>query len=337
MDLPALWFVIIAVLWAGFLFLEGFDFGVGVLAIAVTRDEDERTQALEAIGPVWDADEVWLITAAAAIFAAFPRWYAELFAAAYLPLLLVIVGLVVRAVSVEYRLKRASRRWQHRWDIGIAIASASLPFLFGVLWAGLLQGLPLQPSGEPTRLTGLEIISWYSILGGLVVLAFSLAHGAAFLALKTLDPIRARVQAWAARLSALACVLMAVFAAWTFAQFSRADVVALAIGLVSVLALAGALLATIRARAGLAFVLDGVAILAFVAMIFTALAPNAIPSSISPSADLTLAQAAASPYPLAVMTIVTAIAFPVVLAYQGWSFWVFRQRVARPTPVASAE
>lgn len=331
MELHMLWFVVIAVLWAGFFFLEGFDFGVGILAITLTRDEDERSQALAAIGPVWDADEVWLIVAAAAIFAAFPAWYAGLFAAAYLPLLLVVVCLVVRAVSIEYRLKRSSGHWQRRWDVGIALASATLPLLFGVLWAGLLQGLPIDASGRLSDLTGLEIISPYSILGGLAVLAFSLAHGAGFLALKTLDPIRGRAAAWAGRLQALAILTMAAFVLWTGLQFSRGDDWVFVAGAGCVAAMVLALVATARQRHGIAFGLNAVAILGYVAVVFIALAPNAIPSSLDASADLTLAAAAAAQYPLTVMTIVLVIAFPVVLLYQGWSFWVFRKRIALPT------
>lgn len=330
MELHTIWFIVIALLWAGFFFLEGFDFGVGILAITLTRSDDERSQALEAIGPVWDADEVWLITAAAAIFAAFPAWYAGLFSAAYLPLLLVIVGLVVRALSVEYRLKRTSPRWRHRWDYGIALASAALPFLFGLLWAGLLQGLPIDADGQLATLTGLEIITPYSILGGLVVLAFSLAHGASFLALKTLDPIRSKATAWAARLQAVATITMAAFVIWTGLQFSRSDPWVLVTGALSVIALLAALVAIRRQRHGIAFTLNAVAVLAYVATVFVALAPNAIPSSLDPAADLTLAAAAAAPYPLTVMTVVLALAFPVVLLYQGWSFWVFRKRIALP-------
>lgn len=331
MELHTLWFIVIAVLWAGFFFLEGFDFGVGILAITLTRDEDERSQALAAIGPVWDADEVWLITGAAAIFAAFPAWYAGLFAAAYLPLLLVIIGLVVRALSIEYRLKRSSPRWQHRWDLGIALTCAALPFLFGLLWAGLLQGLPIDAQGRLADLTGLEIISPYSILGGLAVLTFSMAHGAGFLAMKTLDPIRSRATAWATRLEGIAAVTMAAFVAWTALQFSRGDRWVLVTGAVSVLAMLIALVATGRHRHGLAFGFNAVAILGYVATIFIALAPNAIPSSLDPAADLTLAAAAAGAYPLTVMTIVLVVAFPIVLLYQGWSFWVFRQRIAMPS------
>ncbi len=334
MDLTTLWFVLIGVLWAGFFFLEGFDFGVGVLAVTLTKDESERSQALEAIGPVWDADEVWLITAAAAVFAAFPAWYATLFPAAYLPLLLVIVGLIVRGVSIEYRHRRSSPRWQRRWDVGIAWASAALPFLFGVFWAGLLQGVPIGAAGLES-VTGLEIITPYSILGGIVLLAFSLAHGAVFLALKTRDHVEHRARRAATRLIMLAGASMTAFAVWTYVSFSREDIAALVFGLLSVLALAMAQWGITTGRFGLAFLSNGLAILGFTATVFWALAPNAVPSSIDPAYDLTLAAASAADYPLTVMTVVAVVALPVVLAYQAWSFWVFRRRIRRPEPEAA--
>lgn len=327
MDLVNLWFVLLAVLWAGFFFLEGFDFGVGVLAIAITRNESERSQALASIGPVWDADEVWLITAAAAIFAAFPKWFGTLFPAAYLPLLLVIVGLVVRAVSIEYRQKRSAKRWRRRWDVGIATASALLPFLFGVFWAGVLRGVPISADGVGPLL-GLELISVYSILGGLVLLSFSLAHGATFLALKTTGGVEHAARVWATRLIVIAGALMTAFAVWTYASFSRGDVLALVFGLLSVIALAIALLATHRKRFLIAFWMNALAILGYTGSIFIALFPNAVPSSVDPQFDLTLANAATGSYPLAFISIIALVAVPLVLLYQAWTFWVFRQRLA---------
>lgn len=327
MDLVNLWFVLIAVLWAGFFFLEGFDFGVGVLASSLGRNEEERTQALAAIGPVWDADEVWLITGAAAIFAAFPIWFSTLFPAAYLPLLLVIVGLVVRAVSIEYRMKRSAPRWRTRWDKGIAIASAALPFLFGVFWAGLLQGIPVDADGLQS-VAGLEIITGYSILGGLVLLSFSLAHGATFLALKTTAGVEEAARRWATPLIAIAGALMTVFAVWTYASFSRGDAVALVAGLLSVVALAVALFATRARKYKLGFWMNGLAVLGYTASLFIALFPNAVHSSVSTTYDISLTTAATGEYALQVMTVISLIALPIVLAYQAWSFWVFRGRVA---------
>jgi cytochrome d ubiquinol oxidase subunit II len=242
--------------------------------------------------------------------------------------MLVVVGLIIRAVSIEYRHRRSAPRWKRRWDVGIAVASALLPFLFGVFWAGLLQGAPLGPNG-PEQVTGLEIITPYSILGGVVLLSFSLAHGAVFLALKTRDDIEHKARRAAIWLIMTAGASMTAFAIWTYFSYSREDVTALVFGLLSVLALAAAQWGIWTGRFGIAFVANGLAVLGYTATIFLALAPNAVPSSIDPAYDLTLSAAAAGDYPLTVMTVVAVIALPVVLLYQGWSFWVFRARVRK--------
>lgn len=327
MGLPELWFIIVAVLWTGFFFLEGFDFGVGMLSRFLGADEAERGQMLTAIGPVWDADEVWLITGGIAIFAAFPAWYAALFPAAYLPLLIVIVAIVVRAVAIEYRSKRPGPAWRSRWDTAVAIASLLLAFLFGVFWAGIVHGIPIDASGQFVGRSLLSFINVYSVLGGLTLLSFSLAHGATFLALKTAGPVQVKNEAWAARFDVVAGALMTAFAAWTYWSFSRGDAVALAVGILAVVAMLVALVANIRRRPLIAFWSHGVAIAAFVASMFIALYPNVLPSTLDPGASLTVEGAAASPYSLGVLTVVAAIGLPLVIGYQAWSFWVFRKRI----------
>lgn len=327
MGLPELWFVIVAVLWTGFFFLEGFDFGVGMLARTLGSDEDERRQMLTAIGPVWDADEVWLVTGGIAIFAAFPAWYAALFPAAYLPLLIVIVAIVVRAVAIEYRSKRPGPQWRSRWDTAVAVASLLLAFLFGVFWAGIVHGIPIDADGQFVGGSLVSFINPYSVLGGLTLLSFSLAHGATFLALKTAGPVQHRNAAWAARFDVVAGALMTAFAAWTYWAYSRDDAVALMVGLLAVVAMFIALVANLRGRSLIAFWSHGVAIAAFVASIFIALYPNVLPSTLDPEASLTVAGAAASPYSLGVITVVAAVGLPLVIAYQAWSFWVFRKRI----------
>jgi cytochrome d ubiquinol oxidase subunit II len=327
MGLPELWFVIVAVLWTGFFFLEGFDFGVGMLARTLGSDEDERRQMLTAIGPVWDADEVWLVTGGIAIFAAFPAWYAALFPAAYLPLLVVIVAIVVRAVAIEYRSKRPGPRWRSRWDTAVAVASLLLAFLFGVFWAGIVHGIPIDASGQFVGGSLVSFINAYSVLGGLTLLSFSLAHGATFLALKTAGPVQQRTEVWAARFDVIAGALMTAFAAWTYWAYSRDDAIALMVGLLAVVAMLIALVANLRGRCLIAFWAHGVAIAAFVASMFIALYPNVLPSTLDPEASLTVEGAAASPYSLDVITVVAAIGLPLVIAYQAWSFWVFRKRI----------
>lgn len=327
MGLPELWFAIVAVLWIGFFFLEGFDFGVGMLSRFLGADEAERGQMLTAIGPVWDADEVWLITGGIAIFAAFPAWYAALFPAAYIPLLLVIVAIVVRAVAIEYRSKRPGERWRSRWDTAVAVASLLLAFLFGVFWAGIVHGIPIDASGQFVGRSLLSFINPYSILGGLTLLSFSLAHGATFLALKTAGPVQRKNEVWATRFDVVAGALMTAFAAWTFWSYSRGDALALAIGVLAVLGMLVALIANLRTHPLIAFWAHGVAIAAFVASMFVALYPDVLPSTLDPAASLTVEGAAASPYSLGVLTVVAAIGLPLVIAYQAWSFWVFRKRI----------
>lgn len=327
MGLPEVWFVLVAVLWTGFFFLEGFDFGVGMLSRVLGSDESERSQMLTAIGPVWDADEVWLVTGGIAIFAAFPAWYAALFPAAYIPLLLVIVAIIVRAVAIEYRSKRPGPRWRARWDTAVAVASLLLAFLFGVFWAGIVHGIPLDDSGQFVGRSLLSFLNGYSILGGLTLLTFSLAHGATFLALKTTGPVRGRNERWATRFDVVAGALMTAFAVWTYWAYSRDDAVALAVGILAVVAMFVALVANMRIRPFIAFWAHGVAIAAFVAQMFIALYPNVLPSTLDPAGSLTVTGAAASPYSLTVITVVAAIALPLVIAYQAWSFWVFRKRI----------
>ena len=328
-DLPLLWFAIVAVLWTGFFFLEGFDFGVGMLARALGRDETERTQMLTTIAPVWDADEVWLVTGGIAIFAAFPAWYAALFPAAYLPLLLVIVALIVRAIGIEYRIKRPGDRWRARWDSAVAVSSLLLALLFGVFWAGIVHGIPIDESGAFVGRSLWSFINPYSLLGGVTLLAFCLAHGATFLALKTAGEVRHRCADWAVRFDVVAGALMTAFAAWTWLGYSE-DVAAFAVGMVAVAAMLAALIANARGRALIAFWCHGAAIAAFMAQLFIALYPMVLPSTIDPAFGLTIAAAAAGDYPLTVITWTIAIALPVVIGYQAWTFWVFRQRITRP-------
>lgn len=329
MDLVTLWFVILAVLWTGFFFLEGFDFGVGMLA-SRGRDDAERRQMLSAIGPVWDADEVWLVTGGIALFAAFPVWYATAFSAAYIPLVLVIAAIIVRGVAIEYRSKRPEHRWRQAWDVAIATSSALLPLLFGVFWAGMLHGLPLDAEGDFVGRSLWSFINGYSLLGGLTLLTFSLAHGSAFLALKTDGEVRTRHERLAVVLGALAAVMMLAFTMWTYRAFTEGDTGALAAGLVSVAAMAGAVVASYAGRVRLAFWLHGAAVAGFVAQIFIGLYPLALPTTLADGTSLTLADAASGPVTLQFITVIAAIGMPLVIAYQAWSFWVFRKRISKP-------
>ena len=330
MDLVTVWFVILAFLWTGFFFLEGFDFGVGVLA-SRGRDDAERRQMLKAIGPVWDADEVWLVTGGIALFAAFPVWYATSFSAAYIPLVLVIAAIIVRGVAIEYRSKRPEHRWRQTWDVAIATSSALLPLLFGVFWAGMVHGIPLNADGAFTGESLLSFINAYSLLGGLTLLTFSLAHGAAFLALKTDGEVRVRHERLTVVLGAVAAGLMLIFSIWTYAAYTDGDTGALAVGIVSVAAMVGAVIASAGRHMMLSFWLNGLAVAGFVAQLFIGLYPYALPTTVEGGTSLTLVDAAAGEVTLQFITVVAVIGMPLVMAYQAWSFWVFRKRITKPT------
>lgn len=337
MDLVTVWFLILALLWTGFFFLEGFDFGVGMLAYR-GRDDAERRQMLSAIGPVWDADEVWLVTGGIVLFSAFPVWYAESFSAAYLPLILVIAAIIVRGVALEYRSKRPEHRWRSTWDVSIAVSSMLLPLLFGVFWAGMVHGIPLNASGVFTGESLLSFINPYSLLGGLTLLTFSLAHGAAFLALKTEGEVRTRHERLTVILGAVAAALMLVFSIWTYAAYTDGDTGALAAGIISVVAMVAAVAASARRQLMLSFWLHGVAVAGFVAQMFIGLYPYALPTTLADGTSLTLTDAAAGEVTLQFITVIAVIGLPVVIAYQAWSFWVFRKRISKPTdsPAESA-
>ncbi|RZT78595.1 cytochrome bd-I ubiquinol oxidase subunit 2 apoprotein [Micromonospora violae] len=324
MDLTTIWFLLVAVLFTGYFILEGFDFGVGMLLPVLGRDDRERRVLINTIGPVWDGNEVWLITAAGAMFAAFPEWYATLFSGFYLPMLLILLALIARGVAFEYRHKRPEASWKRRWDTAIVVGSLLPAILWGVTFANILRGVPLNADHE--YVGGLlDLLNPYALLGGATTLALFLTHGAVFLALKTTGDIRERAGALAARLGAGAAVLAIGFLTWTLSIRSSAAAVVLAVG--AALALLGALTAARVRREGWAFTGTAVAIGLAVATLFAALFPNLLPSTLDTAGTLTAANAAATPYTLKIMTWVAVIFTPVVLAYQGWTYWVFRKRI----------
>jgi cytochrome bd ubiquinol oxidase subunit II len=324
MALHTVWFVLIAVLWTGYFFLEGFDFGIGVLTRLLARDEQERRVLINTIGPVWDGNEVWLLTAGGATFAAFPDWYATLFSGFYLPLLAILVCLIVRGVAFEYRGKRDDARWKRSWEQAIFWTSLGPAFLWGVVFADVVHGVPIGPDGDYTGGL-LDLLHPYALLGGLATLALFTLHGAVFAALKTLGPIRARARALATRLGVVTAVLAAGFLAWTQAQDGNTR--SLAAMAIAVAALLAALAANAAGREGWSFTFSGTAIAAAVAMLFLTLFPNVMPSSLNPAWNLTVTNAASSPYTLRILTWVAAFGAPLVVAYQTWTYWIFRRRI----------
>ncbi|MFD3538014.1 cytochrome d ubiquinol oxidase subunit II [Streptomyces sp. NPDC058662] len=324
MQLHDVWFVLIAVLWTGYFFLEGFDFGVGVLTKLLARDRTEKRVLINTIGPVWDGNEVWLLTAGGATFAAFPEWYATLFSGFYLPLLLILVCLIIRGVAFEYRHKRPEDRWQTNWEHAIFWTSLIPAFLWGVAFANIVRGVKIDQDME--YVGGLlDLLNVYSILGGLVTLTLFTFHGAVFTSLKTVGDIRDRSRVLAGRLGAVTAVLALGFLLWT--QASRGDAESLVAMVVAVVALLGALGCNLVGREGWSFALSGVTIAATVAMLFLTLFPNVMPSSLNEAWNLTVTNASSSAYTLKIMTWCAAVATPLVVLYQGWTYWVFRKRI----------
>ncbi|MFD7610097.1 cytochrome d ubiquinol oxidase subunit II [Streptomyces sp. NPDC059828] len=324
MELHDVWFVVIAVLWTGYFFLEGFDFGVGILTKLLARDRAEKRVLINTIGPVWDGNEVWLLAAGGATFAAFPDWYATLFSGFYLPLLVILVSLIVRGVAFEYRVKRPEERWQRNWEHAIFWTSLVPAVLWGVAFGNIVRGVKIDAEMEYVGTLG-DLLNPYALLGGLVTLSLFTFHGAVFAALKTVGDIRGRARGLARKLGVVTAVLALGFLSWT--QAEKGDGASLVAMIVAVLALLGAVGAIRMGREGWSFALSGVTIMAAVAMLFLTLFPNVMPSSLNEAWSLTVTNASSSPYTLKIMTWCAAIATPLVMLYQGWTYWVFRKRI----------
>jgi cytochrome d ubiquinol oxidase subunit II len=324
MELTTVWFALIAVLWIGYFTLEGFDFGVGMLLPVLGRTDTERRVLINTIGPVWDGNEVWVLVAGGATFAAFPEWYATLFSGFYLPLLLILLALIVRGLAFEYRHKREERSWQARWDLAIIVGSFVPAFLWGVAFANIVRGVPIDADKEFTG-TLLTLLNPFGLLGGLVTLLLFLTHGAIFISLKTLGDVRERARGLAVKVGAAAAVAAVAFLAWT--QSLTGTPGSAVAFVLAALALVGGLLAALRGREGWAFTGTFVAIGAAVAGLFIGLFPDVMPSSTDAAYSLTTTNASATAYTLEVMTWVAVVFTPIVLGYQAWSYWVFRKRI----------
>jgi cytochrome d ubiquinol oxidase subunit II len=329
MSLPDLWFVIVAFLWTGFFVLEGFDFGVGMLHKVVGRTDTEQRVAINSIGPFWDGNEVWLIVGAAAIFAAFPSWYATWFSAMYLPLVLLLVALIARGVSFEFRGRMDAARWRHTWSWCLTIGSALCPLLLGIALGNLLAGLPVDSSEEFTG-TVADSVTAYGLLVGLTLTALCVLHGATFLTLRTDGPVRHRAH----RVATVALVpAVLLLLAFIVATRSVSDAPTVRTALLPALAAAAVLPVGLLLRAhleGWAFTATAVGIALTVVTLFASLHPDVLVSSTAPANSLTVTSTASGPYALQVMTVVALVLVPVVLLYQGWSYVVFRRRVVGP-------
>ncbi|MGV9823920.1 MULTISPECIES: cytochrome d ubiquinol oxidase subunit II [unclassified Gordonia (in: high G+C Gram-positive bacteria)] len=342
MGLQEFWFLIIAVLFVGYFVLEGFDFGVGMLMPFLgsshtggdekvgkhedAADPDKRRRVLlNTIGPVWDGNEVWLLTAGGALFAAFGGWYATMFTAFYLPLFLILVGLITRVVSIEWRGKINDPKWRTWCDIGIGLGSWIPAILWGVAFANVIRGIPIDANAQYTG-GFFNLLNPYALLGGLTTLLVFLTHGAVFLALKTGGVLQQDAMVYAKRLAIPTLVVAAAFLLWT--QFAYGNGWTWIPVLIAAVAAVGMAAATQVGREGIAFLCTSIAIAGTVATLFAVLYPNVLPSSTNPAYNLTIDNTSSSHYTLTVMTWAAVLVTPVVICYQAWSYWVFRKRIS---------
>jgi cytochrome bd ubiquinol oxidase subunit II len=331
MDLATVWFVLIAVLWSGYFVLEGFDFGVGILLKPLTKTEGERRAVLTTLGPVWDGNEVWLLVAGGATFAAFPEWYATMFSGFYLPLLLILVALIIRGVAFEYRSKRSDLKWRQAFDWAIIIGSFVPALLWGVAFANIVRGVPLRAAEAGNVLYDggvlLNLLNPYALLGGLTTLFLFMTHGAVFLTIKMAGTIQERAKKIATPLGLIAAVLAVIFLVWTQLAYSDKSATWILVGVTAALWVGG-IIAHKEGREGLAFFLSAATLVSTVAYLFWVLFPDVFRGSNDPALSLTIYNASSTEYTLTVMTIVAAIFVPFVLLYQGWTYWVFRKRIS---------
>jgi cytochrome d ubiquinol oxidase subunit II len=326
MDLAILWFGIVAFFFVGYFVLDGFDFGVGMAIPFLSKDDVDRRVMINTIGPVWDLNETWVIVGGAALFAAFPEWYATLFSGFYLALLLILLALIVRGVSFEYRHQRPDSRWK-KWFDGMIFVGSLLPaLLWGVAFANIVQGVALDAHYDYTG-TLFDLLNPYALLGGLTTLMLFFTHGVVFISLKTDGEIRERARKLAVKSGLIAIVVAVAFLLWTaIAHFS---VVFLILAVLAAVALIASWVANLRGAEGWSFAFMAVTIALAVVSLFAALFPNVMPSSPNPENSLTIANASSSDTTLTVMTWVAAIFLPLILLYQGFTYWIFRRRVTR--------
>jgi cytochrome d ubiquinol oxidase subunit II len=332
MGLQVFWFIAIAVLWTGFFVLEGFDFGVGMLQRVIGKTEEEQRVASATIGPVWDGNEVWLIVAGAGIFAAFPSWYATMFSALYLAIVLLLVALIFRGVSFEFRGKRDGAAWKRNWGWLQAAGSLLAPLLLGIALADLLHGLPIDSSQEFTG-NFWDLLSPYSVFAGITLVLLCLLHGATYLSLKTEGDLRERAHRLARRFTVVTGAAVLVFGLWTQVVIHHGafpDFLTVA----AVLAIIASAWLLADRREGWAFTMTAFAMAATVLTFFIDLYPNVMVSSTDAAYNLTVQNASSAPYALKVMTIVAVIFLPAVIVYQGWTYHVFRKRLASPAGAA---
>lgn len=333
MDLNTLWFILVTILFTGFFFLEGFDYGVGILLPFLGKNNDQRRMIINSIGPVWDGNEVWMITAGGALFASFPSVYATLFSGFYMALILMLVALILRGVAFEFRHKLEGKAWRALWDWCIFIGSFLPAFLWGVAVANLMSGFAIE---QDMNYYGglLPLLNVYALLGGLVFVCLFTMHGANYLVRKVNEEMSARAKKMAFAAWRIATVLTVIFVGWTYTRtdiLTKPGINGLVPGILAAIFLVVSGWLIHRGKSGWAFITGSLTIVFATLMVFMGLYPRLLVSSLDPAWSLTITNAASSPYTLKVMTIVAAIFVPIILAYQGWTYWVFRKRVSEQT------
>jgi cytochrome d ubiquinol oxidase subunit II len=329
MDLNTLWFILIAVLFTGFFLLEGFDYGVGILLPFVGRSDKERRVVINTIGPVWDGNEVWLLTAGGAMFAAFPNWYATMFSGFYLALFVILIALIIRGVAFEFRSKDERKSWRLLWDTCLFIGSLLPALLFGVAFGNILRGVAID--GSMTYIgTFWDLLNPYALLTGVVTLTVFILHGALFLELKTDGPVRERAARIARLLWPVVALVVVAFVAYSAVETDMFTNLGIVKVLTLVVAVGGVALfayGNLTKRYGRAFLGTSIAIAGTVLLMFATLFPRVMPSSLGEAFDLTVYNASSSAYTLQVMTVIALTLVPLVVGYQAWSYWVFRKRL----------
>jgi cytochrome d ubiquinol oxidase subunit II len=329
MELTTVWFILIAVLWIGYFVLEGFDFGVGMLLPVIGKSEAERRAIITTLGPLWDGNEVWLLVAGGATFAAFPEWYATLFSGFYLPLFLILVALILRGVAFEYRSKRSSATWRRNWDAAIVFGSATPALLWGVAFANIVRGVPLVEENGNIEYAGgfFNLLNPFALLGGLTFVAIFLTHGAIFLSLKTTGSIRDAAYPIGMKVGSVATVLAVAFLVWAQLAYSDKTGTWIPVLVAAVSWLAAMAMHRAR-REGWAFLFSAVTIGMAVIALFWMLFPHVMPNINGGEPSLTTTNASSTQYTLTIMTWVAVVFTPIVLAYQSWTYWVFRKRIS---------
>jgi cytochrome d ubiquinol oxidase subunit II len=324
--LQVVWFVLIGILWAGYFVLEGFDFGVGMLLRLLGRNRGERRALIHTIGPVWDGNEVWLIVAGGATFAAFPQWYATVFSGFYIALFLVLFALIARGVAFEFWGKRPDASWARTWELAISIGSFLVALLWGVAWANIIHGVPIDAHGNADGSLS-TLLHPYGLLGGVTTVLLFLALGVCFLVLKTKGELLGRVARWSLPTAVAAATVGMAFLVWTIFDQPAQSGVEIGVTVLTMLLFAAFAGGQLVGRPGVAFALGALATIGLVAVFFVDLFPHVMVSTTNPAYSLTLNEAASSHYTLTVMTVITLLLLPLVLAYQSWTYWVFRRRI----------